>query len=127
MLNNALDILTAIAAIIAALLWFKSARIKTPNTFSIHVVKSRGQLGGNPMGGTYMGNAYSNDLQDLAAALKLQSTWSARAAVFAGISATLQSLSILIKALIPYRQTLLKPAQSPTPHYYTASTSRFFR
>lgn len=103
MLTNTLDVLTAIAAIIAAFLWFKSAKIKTPHTFSIYVVKPQGlfgrPLGGNPIGGTYMGNAYSNDLQDLASALMKQSKFSAIAATFAGVSAILQAASILIKVV----------------------------
>ena len=67
LLGNILDILTALAAIVAAVLWFKSAVIKTPESFSIHVVKPDMEpMGGNPVGGTYAGQAYSQDLINLA-------------------------------------------------------------
>lgn len=101
MLTTILDILTAITAIIAAVIWLRSASVKTPSGFSIHIVKPDGlfgsPMGGDPLGGTYMGHAYSKDLQDLAAALKKQSRQSAIAAIFAGSSAILQSISILLK------------------------------
>lgn len=69
--GNILDILTALKAIIAATLWFKSAVIKTPVSFTIHVVKpDQDSMLGTPMDGTYAGQAYSKDLINLANALK---------------------------------------------------------
>jgi hypothetical protein len=101
LLANILDILTAVFAIIAAVLWLKSAKIKTPENFSIYVVKpNQTPLGGNPMGGTYLGNAYSQDLTELAIALKKQSKLSANAASFAALSAMIQALSILTKHFV---------------------------
>jgi len=103
MLTTILDILTAIAAIIAAFIWFKSANVKTPDSFSIHVSKPDGPfgepLGGNPIGATYLGHAHSKDLQILAESLKKQSRQSAIAAIFAGISAIIQGISIMLKIL----------------------------
>lgn len=94
---DTLNILTAIFAFVAAILWFLSAKIKTPNSFSIHVVKpDEMPLGGNPMGGTYQGHAYSSDLIKLAESLSQQSKLSAWAAIFAGLSAIIQTISILL-------------------------------
>jgi hypothetical protein len=99
-LATALTVFSALFAIAAALLWFVSAVVKTPNSFSIHVVRpdsSMGQpLGGNPQGGTYVGHAYSNDLVTLAKALRRQSKFSAWAAGCAGVSAILQAASMLV-------------------------------
>ena len=92
---SALTILSVLFAIAAATLWFVSAIVKTPTSFAIHVVRPQQQLlGGNPMGGTYVGQAYSEDLVSLANALKRQSRFSALAAFCAGISALLQTASV---------------------------------
>ena len=91
-----LNILTAIFASIAAILWFLSAKIEIPKSFSIHVVKPDiGPMGGNPMGGTYQGQGYSDDLTRLGNSLVKQSRLSAWGAIFAGLSAITQTLSIL--------------------------------
>jgi len=96
-----IDILSAVCAIVAAYIWWQSAKVKTPDKFNIHVVKPNAQpMGGNPMGGTYMGHAYGQDLNDLAGALKRQSQLSARAAIFAGAAAFLQSISLIIGVCI---------------------------
>jgi hypothetical protein len=94
---NGASVLFAVAA---AALWLWSARVKTPNGFSVHVVRSdstMGQpMGGNPLGGTYIGQAYSNDFAGLAHALRRQSKLSALAAICAGISAALQALVLAL-------------------------------
>ena len=99
-LATILTILSAIFAIAAALLWFISAVVKTPESFSIHVVRPDSfmgePLGGNPLGGTYVGHAYSSDLVALANALRRQSKFSAWAAGCAGVSAILQAASLLV-------------------------------
>ena len=96
--GNILDILTVIAGIIAAVQWYRSAKIETPNNFSIHIVKpNHSPMGGNPLDGIYIGHAYSNDLVKLADALKRQSKLSANAAQFASVSAIAQAISIIIK------------------------------
>ncbi len=93
---NTLNIVTAIFAFVAAILWFFSAKVKTPNSFSIHVVKPNGMepLGGDPIGGTYQGHGYSSELTNLAESLSQQSKLSAWAAIFAGLSAITQTISI---------------------------------
>lgn len=95
---STLTFLSAIFAIAAAALWFASAVIKTPERFAIHVVapnSTMGQpLGGNPLGGTYVGQAQSGDLVNLAHALRRQSRLSAWAASCAGVSAVLQVASL---------------------------------
>ena len=91
--------LSAVSALAAAVLWWLSAIIKTPGSFSIHVVRANGPfgqpLGGNPLGGTYVGHAYSQDLVTLANALRRQSRRSGWAAGFAGLSAVLQAGAML--------------------------------
>ena len=68
---------------------------KTPDSFSVHVVRPReAPLGGNPMGGTYIGEAYSQDFTNLADALRRQSRLRADAAICAGTSALLQGVSM---------------------------------
>lgn len=92
-----LDILSALAAVAAAILWLKSAKIKTPDNFSIFVARANGSMGqplGDPLGATYVGHAFSQDLQNLAHALIKQSKLSARAALCAGASAILQAISL---------------------------------
>ena len=96
-LSIALAIVSALFAFAAAVLWFFSAVVKTPKSFSIHVARPglMGQpLGGNPLGGTYVGQAYSEDLIALASALRRQSRFSAWAAFCAGVSAIFQALSL---------------------------------
>ena len=78
---NTLTILSALFAIVAAVLWFITAMVKTPMSFAIHVARPNQQpMGGSPMGGTYVGQAYSEDLVSLTSALKRQSKFSAWAA-----------------------------------------------
>lgn len=93
-----LQALSALFAICAAILWFKSAVVQTPSTFRISVAKPSGAwgepLGGNPLGAEYIANGYSPDLQDLAKALVKQSRWNARGAVCAAIAALIQAAAL---------------------------------
>ena len=92
---SVLSCVAAVLAVLAAVLWFMSAVVKTPDSFSVHVVRPReAPLGGNPMGGTYIGEAYSQDFTNLADALRRQSRLSAYAAICAGTSALLQGVSM---------------------------------
>ncbi len=99
-----IDILSALFAFAAGLLWLKSAIVETPKSFAIYVVKPTGNLGqplgGNPIGGEYMGHAYSQDLNNLANALIAQSKTSGYAAFCACAAALLQAMSITIHAII---------------------------
>lgn len=75
----------------AAVLWFLSARVKTPDGFAVHIVLPEMGPAGGAVGGTYVGHAYSNDFQALASALRRQSVLSAWAASAAAVSVALQS------------------------------------
>ena len=98
--SAALTAISTIFAIAAALLWLASARVKTPTHFSISVVRSNGAMGqpfgGNPLGASFVGQAHSQDLLDLATALRLQSKLSALAAACAAVSAFAQVWAIFI-------------------------------
>jgi hypothetical protein len=95
---SVLTILSALFAIAAAVLWIFSAVVKTPTNFAIHVVRPiQPPMGVNPLEGTYVGQAYSRDLISLANALKRQSKFSAWAAICAGISALLQTASLIVQ------------------------------
>lgn len=97
---NTLNCLSALCAIVAAVLWFKSAIISLPNQFNIYVVKPNElPMGGNPLGGVYMGNAYSEDIENLRVALVRQSSLSAKAAIFAGLSAVMQAGTFALAVL----------------------------
>lgn len=78
------------------MLWFASAAVQTPDAFQIDVVRAKGPLGrplgGNPVGAIHLGEGQSPQLQELGAALRRQSRWSAGAAVCAAISALCQAL-----------------------------------
>jgi uncharacterized protein YjfI (DUF2170 family) len=95
-LSFILTILSALFAIAAAALWFVSAAVQTPNTFNIYVVRPHGVMPLNPIGATYLGQGQSPDLVALASALRRQSKFSALAAGSAGISALLQTASLLV-------------------------------
>ena len=96
-LTLVLDIISAVLAFLAAYYWFKSSRVKTPESFSIHVVKPSYSPMSNPMGGTYMGHGYSGQLQELGDALKTQSKLSAYGAILAGLAAVIQTISTILK------------------------------
>lgn len=78
-LKMALSILSAIFAIVAAVLWWLSAIVKTPSKF--------------PIVATY-NTTSCDELQTLANALIRQSRLSACAAIFAAISAAFQAALI---------------------------------
>jgi len=97
--------LSALAALVAAVLWLGSAVVKTPENFSIHVARADGRmgepLGGHPLGGTYVGHGYSSDLIALANALRKQSRLSGYAAISAGVSAVLQAGALVAQLSVP--------------------------
>lgn len=96
---SALQWASAGFAVIAAGLWLKSAMVKTPSSFPIHVVQpdSFSRPFGQPPGGTYVGHGHSPALNELGEALRRQSKWSAAAAAVAAASAFCQALAILIE------------------------------
>jgi hypothetical protein len=85
-------------AVLAAVLWFLSAWVKTPDRFSVQVVMGGalggGALGGGPLGGGTAHPTTSPDLTHLALALKKQSKLSAWAASCAGVSAALGGIAL---------------------------------
>ncbi len=105
-LSIILSALSAASALAAAVLWFRSSIIKTPESFSIHVARADGIMGqplGQPLGGTYVGNAYSKDLVTLANALRKQSSLSGWAAGFAAVSAILQAGALIAQLCTPVK------------------------
>jgi hypothetical protein len=94
------EIISAGLAFYAAYLWYKASKITTPESFSIHVVKpDSGPFGGNPLGSTYMGQGYSEDLTNLGQSLSRQGKENAKAALFAGFAAITQGFIIIINLL----------------------------
>jgi len=87
-----LDILSAISAVIAAIFWYRSTKVKTGGTFIVYV--SPAQALGGPVG-----VGHSPQLEELAAALTKQSKLSAIAAFFAAIAALAQSIAVIIRIL----------------------------
>jgi hypothetical protein len=81
--------------LLAAVLWFKSAMVTTPEKFSVHVVEASGLLG-QPLGTKYVGYGYSSELSELAQALIRQSRWNAWGARSAAVAAFLQVFITLI-------------------------------
>lgn len=91
---------SAVFAVVAAVLWFKSAKVKTPSSFPVNVVQgdSFSQPFAQPLGGTFVGQGYSPALNELGEALRRQSKWSAWAAGFAAVSALFQALTMLFES-----------------------------
>ena len=78
---------------VAALLWWRSARVaKSPAHFPMYVSKSDVPMGG-PFGGSYVGNGASPELDHFGAGLNRQSKLSAWAAAFAGLGAVADVLT----------------------------------
>lgn len=99
-LENIIQWGSAILAVIAAVLWWISAKVKTPSSFPIAVIKpdNFNRPFGEPLGGTFMGHGHSPKLNELGENLRNQSKWSAKAAVFAAASALCQALTIILEA-----------------------------
>ncbi|HUZ32610.1 MAG TPA: hypothetical protein VMV19_11010 [Xanthobacteraceae bacterium] len=89
-----LEITSAGFAVIAAMLWLRSAVMKTPKQFSIdvHVLNEPSHL---VIGPTLSSYAQSPELNDLGKAVIKQSRWSAAAACSAAIAAILQAIIAL--------------------------------
>ena len=92
-LVQCLNYAAAAFAFAAAVLWFISALVKTPPSFSIAVEVSTSSYD-DSAGGT----GYSLDLLNLANALRRQSRWNAYAASCAGLAAILGALALLLSA-----------------------------
>ena len=94
-----LQVLSAIAAGVAAYLWWKSAKVTTPGRFIITVIKPDMKPLGEPLGGKYMGHGYSEELTRLGAALVGQSRLSGYGAQAAAVAAAFQALAIFVDAV----------------------------
>ena len=91
MLQTILNYVAAGFALGAGILWFISARIKTPRSFSIAV-----DITQSSWDGSVGGSGASADLASLGTTLGCQSYWSARAALCAAASAILTALALAI-------------------------------
>ena len=87
---------SAVLALLAAVLWWMSARVDLPYKFNVHVVKPHQAPMGQPLGGIYVGHAYSEEFIQLSDGLSKQSRLSAWAAIAAGLSALSQSIATII-------------------------------
>ena len=85
-----LNVFSAIAAIIAAILWFWSAKIKIPSNFPITVMSVH-SVGAQIIGEQIASSGSSEEIDDLARAMIKQSKLSGYAAIAAGIAASLQA------------------------------------
>ena len=86
-----LEIATAAFAVLAAVLWFASARVKTPQTFTVKVLSTH--LASSDVDGSEIisdGFGTSPELEALGAALIKQSRRSSCAAIAAAASALCQ-------------------------------------
>jgi hypothetical protein len=89
-MKAALNILSAIFAAIAAVLWWLSSRVKAPAEFPIQVI-SKNTLAEQIIGSEVLSTGSSAELDDLGKAFIKQSRLSSWAAVGAGVSALLQA------------------------------------
>jgi hypothetical protein len=91
------NVVSAVFALFAAVLWLLSALVKTPAVFQLRAVQSDEYIensirGVNPAHA--VGTVQSDDLPRLAAALQRQSRLSAAAALCACVSAIAQAIAV---------------------------------
>ncbi|RFB80381.1 hypothetical protein [Methylovirgula sp. 4M-Z18] len=89
--------LSAVAAIAAAIIWFKSAQVNTPQEFKVEVLVELIHNSDNVDGSHIFvgGHGTSRELESLGNAMIEQSRLSGRAAIWAGASALLQGGAIV--------------------------------
>lgn len=101
-LQTSLNIVSAVAAIVAAALWYRSAQVDTPASFSVTVKHLHGlpmtTMQGDTTTGEPVGEAESPELQKLGAALRTQSKLSGHAAAWAAGSAVAQAIALLLRS-----------------------------
>ena len=93
MVTDILNILSALAAVAAAILWFRSATI---------TVAANMELDEHGFSGSVIGDGSGNDA--IKTALE-QSRWSKKAAIAAGMAALLQAGVALMSVFFPALQT----------------------
>ena len=93
------EIGSAVFAIVAAVLWLKSAWVKTPHEFNVQVITWHNESAGSPDGSEVVGQGHgvSEELEELGKALIKQSRLSSAAAAFAALSALCQGVAILVQ------------------------------
>lgn len=79
---------------LSAILWFTSALGKVPDKLSIPVVKSDVEPMGQPLGGTYVGQASSPDLEKIVKSLRKQACLNTWAALCTCIAVLLQAIAL---------------------------------
>ena len=87
MISQFVNFAGGLFAFAAAILWFISALVRTPETFVI-----RNEILESSFDNSVGAFSDSLDLNELGKALRRQSRWSARAAVCAGVAAFLSTL-----------------------------------
>jgi hypothetical protein len=95
-----LSCLSVVTGLIAALLWVRSACVKTPENFAISVAPAEEPFGEDPPGGTHVGHGYSPKLVALANALQQQSKLSGWAAVLTAVAVIFQMCALVIQIFI---------------------------
>lgn len=91
-LGQILSWASAIAAGVAAILWFLSARVKIPSTFPIEVISVH-TMAEQIIGAEVISAGSSPEIDQMAASLIWQSKLSGYAAIAAGLAAALQALA----------------------------------
>jgi hypothetical protein len=91
-----LETISAISAVIAAVLWIASAIGKMPKRFPIRVISWHMHNGESVTGSQVVGEGFgeSEELEHLGAVLRHQSQLSALAAIFAAISALSHAVAL---------------------------------
>jgi hypothetical protein len=96
-----LDLLTVIFAIIAAFYWFRSSKIESPMKFIINIQRATTDiasiLSNTPL--VIRSQGQSQELEEFAKGLSKQSRLNAIAATFAGLAASMEAFSLIIKVL----------------------------
>ncbi len=96
MTANFLEIISAVSAVIAAILWIFSTFVKTPRDFTVQVISAHLFEAEGAMGTSVVSEGYgtSKELEHLGAALVRQSRYNAAAAVFAAIAAASHAAAV---------------------------------
>lgn len=94
-LHSGFEFGSAVAALAAALLWFRSAKVRLPSRFPMTVVAVH--LTGEPIAGAeVLSTGSSAEIDQLGRAMIRQGRLSAQAAGAAGIAAALQGIALLL-------------------------------
>ncbi|MGA3302155.1 MAG: hypothetical protein ABSC72_02580 [Methylovirgula sp.] len=97
MTANFLEIISAISAVLAAILWIASSLVRTPRDFMVQVISAHLFEAEGAIGTSVVSEGYgtSRELELLGSALIRQSRFNAGAAVFAAIAAASHAAAVL--------------------------------